>query len=119
MKKNRYLPMALMAAAILSGCNTLPKNSSLAEAHSRYDLARANPQVANLASGELKQAGDTLNKADHSLSAGESAVTVNHLAHIAKQQIAIAQETAKRKTAEKAVAEADAKRNQVDRKSVV
>lgn len=113
MKKNRYLPMALMAAAILSGCNTLPQNSSLAEAHSRYDLARANLQVANLASGELKQAGDTLNKADHSLSAGESAVTVNHLAHIAKQQIAIAQETAKRKTAEKAVAEADAKRNQV------
>ena len=47
------------------------------------------------------------------MSKGESDDTVNHLAYIAKQQVAIAQETAKRKTAELAVTEASAKRDQV------
>jgi outer membrane protein OmpA-like peptidoglycan-associated protein len=112
MQKNRYLPMTLIAVAILAGC-VAPKNSSLTEAHSSYDSASTNPQVTNLAALELKQAGDSLNKADSALSDGESADTVNQLAYIAKQQVAIAQETAKRKTAELAVADASAKRDQV------
>ena len=78
-----------------------------------YNSASTNPQVTNLAAVELKQAGDTLNKADAALSKGESTDTVNQLAYIAKQQVAIAQETAKRKTAELAVTNASAKRDQV------
>ena len=39
--------------------------------------------------------------------------TVNHLAYIATQQVGIAQETAKRKTAELAVTDAGAKRDQI------
>ena len=113
MQKNRYFPMTLIAVAIFSGCSSMPKNSSLTEAHSSYNSARTNPQVTNLAALELKQAGDSLNKADYALSKGESADTVNQLAYIAKQQVAIAQETAKRKTAELAVTNASAKRDQV------
>ena len=112
MQKNRYFPLTLIAVAILAGC-AAPKNSSLTEAHSSYDSARSNPQVTNLAALELKQAGDSLNKADDALSKGESAATVNQLAYIATQQVAIAQETAKRKTAELAVTNASAKRDQV------
>ncbi len=112
MQKNRYFPLTLIAVAILAGCAT-PKNSSLTEAHSSYDSARSNPQVTNLAALELKQAGDSLNKADDALSKRESTDTVNQLAYIAKQQVAIAQETAKRKTAELAVTNASAKRDQV------
>jgi hypothetical protein len=78
-----------------------------------YNSASTNPQVTNLAAVELKQAGDTLNKADAALSKGESTDTVNQLAYIAKQQVAIAQETAKRKTAELAVTNASAERDQV------
>src|SRR5450759_3908123 len=112
MQKNRYFPLTLIAVAILAGC-AAPKNSSLTEAHSSYDSARSNPQVTNLAALELKQAGDSLNKADDALNKGESADTVNQLAYIASQQVAIAQETAKRKTAELAVTNASAKRDQV------
>ena len=113
MKYNQYFFIALIAAAILSGCSSVPKNSSLTDAHSSYDSARSNPQVTNLAALELKEAGDSLSKADSALSKGESEDTVNHLAYIAKQQTRIAQEIAKQKTAELAVINADAKRDQV------
>ena len=112
MQKNRYFPMALIAVAILGGC-AAPKNSSLTEAHSSYDSARSDPQVTTLAALELQQAGDTLNKADYALKERESEATVNHLAYLTKQQVAIAQETAKRKAAELAVTNASAKRDQV------
>ena len=114
MKKNRYLPMTLIAVAILSGCSSVPKeNTSLNEAHSSYDSARNDPQVTNLAPLELKAAGDTLDQADQALSKGQGDAQVNHLAYIASQQVAIAEETAKRKTAELAVTEASAQRGQV------
>jgi len=113
MQKNLFFPMTLIAAVILAGCNSMPKNSSLAEAHSSYNVAQSNPQVASLAAVELKEAGDTLIKADSALSKGEGAATVNHLAYIASQQVGIAQETAKRKTAEIAVTNASTKRDQV------
>jgi len=105
MKINRYFPITLMAVAILAGC-AASKNSSLTEAHSSYNSASADPQVTNLAAVELQQASVTLNKADSAFSKGESADTVNQLAYIAKQQVGIAQEAAKRKTAELAVTEA-------------
>ncbi|HWR78165.1 MAG TPA: OmpA family protein [Thiobacillus sp.] len=91
----------------------MPQNSSLAEAHSIYSSARTNPQVVNLAPVELQKAGESLSKADVALSKGESDATVNQLAYIAKQQVAIAQETAKRKAAELAITNASAQRDQV------
>ncbi|MHB1236728.1 MAG: OmpA family protein [Gallionella sp.] len=112
MQKNRYFPLSLIAVAILAGCAT-PPNSSLAEAHNSYDNATRNPQVTRLAPLELKQAGDSLNKADSAFNKGESAGTVDQLAYIAKQQAGIAQETAKRKEAEAVVANASANRDQV------
>jgi len=115
MKKNRYFPMSLIAVAILSGCSSTPgpQNASLTEAHSSYNSARSNPDVTNLAAVELKEAGDTLSKADNAFSKGQGAATVDHLAYIANQQVGIAQETAKRKTAELAVTDASAKRTEV------
>jgi outer membrane protein OmpA-like peptidoglycan-associated protein len=112
MQNNRYFPMTLLAAAILSGCASMP-NQSLTEAHSSYINARANLEVTNLAALELKDAANSLNKADYAFSEDEDYETVNHLAYVAKQQVDIAQETAKRKTAELAVTTARAKRTQV------
>ena len=105
MLKHIYFPMSLLALAMLTACAT-PDNASLTEAHSNYNRAVSNPQVANLAALELKDAGDTLNRADYALSKGESTATVNHLAYISGQQTAIAQETASRKSAELSVANA-------------
>jgi len=112
MQNNRYFPLTLLAATIMSGCTSIP-NQSLTEAHSSYNNARTNPEVTNLAALELKDAGDSLNKADYAFSEDEDDETVNHLAYVAKQQVDIAQETAKRKTAELAVTNAGAKRTQV------
>lgn len=105
--------MTLIAVAILSGCSTVPKNSSLTEVHTKYNEARNNPQVTSLAAVELKEAGDSLDKADQALSQGESEATVNKLAYVANQQVRIAQETAFRKTDELTITNADSKRNQV------
>ena len=114
MKKNRYLPLSLIAAAILAGCGTVPpQNPTLAEAHTLYSSAQTNPQVVNLAPVELKKAGESLGKADAALSKGESDATVNHLAYLAKQQVAIAEETAKRKAAELEITNASAQRDQI------
>lgn len=114
MQKNKYFPMALIAIAVLSGCATTPpQNAQLTAAHSNYNDARSNPRVANLAALELKDAGDSLDKADTALSKGQSLSTVDHLAYLASQKVAIAQETARQKTAELAVTNAAAKRNEV------
>lgn len=113
MKKNLFFPMSMIAVMILSGCTSVPQNSSLSEAHNSYNSAFTNHQVTNLAAVELKDAGDALNKADMALSKGENTSTVNHLAYIASQKVAIAQETAKGKAAELAIANASAKRNEV------
>lgn len=113
MKKNRYLPLSLIAVAMLAGCTTMPpKNTALEDARSVYSSARTNPQVVNLAPIELQKAGETLSKADAALSKGDD-VAVNQLAYLTRQQVAIAQETAKRKAAEAAVVSASAQRDQV------
>lgn len=113
MQNNRYFYMALVAVAILSGCSSMPQSTSLEQAHGRYNSARNNPDVTSLAAVQLQQAGDTLSKADQALKNGAGADAVDHLAYIAGQQVSIAQETAKRKTAELAVTNAAAKRDQV------
>ena len=114
MNKIRYLPLSLIAAALLAGCSTMPsQNTALEEARSVYSSARTNPQVTSLAPLELQKAGESLNRADAALSKGDSDATVNQLAYLTKQQVAIAQETAKRKAAEQAVANASAQRDQV------
>lgn len=113
MKKSQLIPVALIAIAALSGCNSTTHNPSLAAAHGNYDNARSNPNVTNLAAAELKEAADSLSRADQALSKGEGSATVNHLAYLADRKVAIAQETAKRKAAEAAVASASANRNQV------
>lgn len=114
MKKDRYLPLSLIAAAMLAGCSTMPsQNTALEEARSVYSSARTNPQVTSLAPLELQKAGESLNKADAAHSKGDSDATVNQLAYLTKQQVAIARETAKRKAAEQAVVNASAQRDQV------
>lgn len=113
MKTIQYFPLTLIAAAIISGCSSVPYNASLADAHNSYNQARTSPDVTKLAELEMKQAADTLNKADLALNEDEDDDSVDHLAYLAKQQVAIAEVTATRKTAEIAVTNAEANRNQV------
>ena len=113
MKTNLSFPLSMIAIAMLAGCSTMQTNDTLMQAHNNYDSARANPQVTSLAAVELQAANDTLRKADAALSQGDGESSVNQLAYIAQQQISIAQATAERKTAELAVTNASAKRDEV------
>lgn len=114
MNNHRFMAMTLIATAMLAGCSSLPANNSiLDQARSDYGNAQANSQVTSLAASELKQASDSLDKANNAWSKGENGATVDHLAYLARQQVAIAQATARQKTAETAVANASAERDRI------
>jgi outer membrane protein OmpA-like peptidoglycan-associated protein len=113
MKNHRILPTALLAMAVLAGCSSVPENSRLNEARTDYRAAQDNPQVVKHAPGELKQAGDALARANDASSRQEDAAEVTHLAYLAKQRTAIAQETARQKEAETAVANASTERSKI------
>ncbi|NOT83830.1 MAG: OmpA family protein [Methylococcaceae bacterium] len=112
MQTNRYFPLTLIAIAMVSGCSSVP-NQSLITAHESYNNARSNPEITNLAALELKQADDSLNKADTAFSKDDNDPSVDHFAYLAQQQVGIAEATAKRKAAETAVNNASGKRDQV------
>jgi outer membrane protein OmpA-like peptidoglycan-associated protein len=114
MKLHAIRPLVLLTFAALASCAIGPEsNSMLEQARADYGSAQANSQVTSLAPSELKQAGDTLDKANAASSKGEDRVIVDHLAYVAKQQVAIARETATQKAAELAVANAGAERDRV------
>src|SRR5487761_2625746 len=96
--KNQYIIITSIAIAALAGCGTTPVNKSLVEARSSYNTARTNPEITTLAPLELKDAGDSLGKADAAFAKGENSATVDQLSYLAYQKVRIAQETAFRKT---------------------
>ena len=107
-------PLALLVAAVITGCSSMPeRNSMLEQARADYGNAQADPRVVTLAAGELKQASDSLDRANAANNKGEKTATVDHLAYVAKQQVGIAQETARQKGAELAVANSAAERDRI------
>lgn len=112
MKTTPYFALSLLAAAVMTACSSLP-NQALTDAHGSYNDARSNAAITSLAPIELKDASDSLAKADAAFADDDDAETVSHLAYLAQQQVAIAQETAKRKQAEAAITASAAKRTQV------
>jgi outer membrane protein OmpA-like peptidoglycan-associated protein len=112
MNKIQSVSMTLLAIALMAGCNSTTHNASLADAHNNYNNASSDSNVTKLAPLELKEASDSLGKADQALSKGKDTATVNHLAYLANQKVAIAQETAKQKAAELAVTNANVQRTQ-------
>jgi len=114
MRSHTYLSIIVVTTATLMGCSALPeKHSVLESARSDYSAAQSNPEVTTLAAVELQQAGQALSAADVAWRKREEADQVNHLAYLAKQRVAIAQETAKLKTAELAINNAGARRDKV------
>lgn len=112
MKTNRYFPMTLIALAILSGCSSVPQNAALDAADNHFNAANSNPEVTNQAALELQDANITLEKADAALANDEEESTVSHLAYLGDQQVGIAEQVARRKTAELVVTNAGANRNE-------
>lgn len=114
MNTNRIRLLTLIALAALAGCSSMPEsNAQLESARSDYRIAQDSPRLRELAGPELQLASDALSKADASWTRHDSAAVVDHWAYIAKQRVAIAQETAQQKTAEMTVANANASRDKV------
>lgn len=109
----RNISVGILTGAVLAGCSSMAKSPVLDEAQSRYNSAQANPQVSASAPLELKEAADALTRAHAAQSKGEEARVVDSLAYVAKQKVAIAEETASRKNAETKVAEAADERRKV------
>lgn len=111
-KKNVSAVVLVTAAAAMAGCSSTPKfNATLDEAKSNYAVAQANPNVVKYSPIELKDAGDAIQKAEGSLKAREKPAQTEHLAYVAKQKVAIAQELAQLKVAEEAVKNSTAERD--------
>jgi len=114
MKKNKLLPLSLIAMmTVLASCAMPDRNPRLEDARSSYSTAQSDPQVVNLAALELKEADDALAKADKAWTQRKDPAKVDHLAYVAQQRVAIAQETAKRKAAEAAVSQSEAERDKI------
>jgi outer membrane protein OmpA-like peptidoglycan-associated protein len=114
MKKYRMTPAMLIVGTLIASCSSIPTTTSLLEAARRdYLAAQNNPAVASLAPLELKQAGEALDQANNASIHRNPVENIDHWAYIAKQRTAIAQEVAKQKTAESAIANAAKERDQI------
>jgi outer membrane protein OmpA-like peptidoglycan-associated protein len=111
----KYLTTTLLAvAALIAACGSTPKVTSLLDqTRVEYRAAQASPNVATYAPLEMKQASDAMAKADAVAADRGSDADIDKLAYLARQQIALAQEVAKRKVAETEVANAGKQRDQM------
>lgn len=106
--------LAATAMTLLGGCSNPPvQNERLEIARSEFRAAQNNPQARNLAAAELKQAGDALEMADKAWTNRDDIEEVDHLAYLARQRVAIAQEMGRQKVAERAIATADTDRDKL------
>ena len=114
MLNHRFLLLSLITLATLAACSlTRPDNSVLEEARGGYVRAQSDPQVAKFAADELNQAGAALKKADDAWNKREDDALVNQLAYVAKQRVAIAQETARQKAADATAVSVGAERDKI------
>ncbi|MGB9110585.1 MAG: DUF4398 domain-containing protein, partial [Telluria sp.] len=113
--KAPFLKSAMFASAVLlAACSTVPTTTAtLDEARADYVAANNNPQVANYAPLEFRQASEALDRANQAAAKRESLDTIDRLAYVAKQRVATAQEVAKTKSAEVEIANAGRQRDRV------
>ena len=113
--KNKILTAtALAMAGLLAACSSTPQaTTSLDQTRIEYRSAQASPNVATYAQMEMKQASDAMAKAEAAAANRQSDAEIDQLAYLARQQIALTQEVAKRKVAEAEIANAGQQRNQL------
>ena len=107
-----FTALALAATLVLGACSSLPAdNAALLDARSAYASAQGTSQTRELASAELAAAATALNLANEAFRRGDSAAEVSHLAYLANQRIALAQQTARQKAADAQLVAAEAERD--------
>lgn len=110
----KITPTLLLVAALLGACSTAPRTTGLLDqTRTDYRIAQGDPKVATYAALELKQAGEALDKANVAADNKDSAESIDKLAYLARQKIALTQEVAKQKSAEADVVRAAGDRDQI------
>jgi outer membrane protein OmpA-like peptidoglycan-associated protein len=114
MKSLHLAPTLLTVALLAAACSSTPTTTSLLDqARSDFQVAQSSPSVITYAPLELKQAGAALDLANTAATKNESSSSIDKLAYLAKQKIALAQEITKQKTAEAEVGRAAKERDQM------
>lgn len=109
-----FLVGLFTASLLVSGCGGPPGNNPLVDAsRAAYDAAARNPVVVSNAPEVLKEAQADLLRSESLLSSGADQEVVEHYAYLAKQNVAIAQETTRLKLAEESIEQAEAERTAV------
>jgi outer membrane protein OmpA-like peptidoglycan-associated protein len=110
--KTRSAPALLAAAAalaLMTACATTAEpNRTLDRAHADYRALQADQQAMLLSPTEMSQASEALRTADAAWTQSARSQTVDHLAYLAQQRVAIARETTATRTWEKATSTAKA-----------
>ena len=114
MSKMIFKPAILALAFALAACSSAPTTTSLLDqTRGDYMAAQNNPSVAQYAPVEFRQATAALDRANEAAARKDDAATVDKLAYLAKQRIAVAQEVAKQKGAEASVADSARQRDEI------
>ena len=101
MKNYLRTPAALAIVALMAACASTPTSTSLLEStRSEFRQLEQNPNAANYALVEMKQASDAMREANLSAERRESTAMVDKQAYLARQKIALTDEVIKRKVAE-------------------
>lgn len=103
--------LCAICIASLQACTSLPAdNQSLNSAEQDMARAQMDSEVERLAPNELEQARIAIKAANQAWTSKASAAEVDHLSYVAKQSVAIAVETTKRKQAETKISNAGSAR---------
>ena len=114
MKKAQFPPVLLAIAALLGACSSTPTTTGLLDqTRTDFQVAQSNPKIATYAAVEMNRADEAMRLANAAAADNNSAAEIDNLAYVAKQKIALAQETAKQKSAEAEVANAGKERDQL------
>jgi outer membrane protein OmpA-like peptidoglycan-associated protein len=114
MNKTQLAPIVLAIAALMAGCSSTPKTTSLLDqTRADYTAAQSNPNIATYAPLEMKQATQAMAQANVEANDRGSDEKIDNLAYLAKQKIALAQEVTQRKVAEADIVNAGKERDQL------
>jgi outer membrane protein OmpA-like peptidoglycan-associated protein len=114
MIKHMFRSALFASVMVLAACSTTPTTTpTLDQARSEFVKASNNPQVAQYAPLEFRQATEALDRANASAAKNEPLDKIDHFAYVAKQKILTAEEVASAKAAEANIARARQERTEV------
>ncbi len=108
-----FAPVACVFTLVLAGCAATPENPQLIEARTLYSQLQSKPESSTLAALETQDAFIALGKADLTSIQDRRAPEIDQLAYLAKQKIALAEQTILGREAEHGLSTIDVQRTQV------